>query len=337
MSYIYVTEQGSSLYFRENKIICENPEKEVKEVPVEVTEGIVIFGNISLTTPFIQEMLKRDIPVTFLSSTGSFFGKLESTTQTNIVKQAHQFKILYDKEFCLNLAKKIIDGKINNQLVILRRYNRNHKSEENEKDIKRIVMFRERIPEAETMEGLIGFEGMCSRHYFSALGRMVPKEFSFFGRSKRPPKDPFNSILSLGYTLLIYEVYNLLISSGLSPYLGFFHKVRNHHPALASDLMEELRAPLIDSLCMSVISKGILNIEDFTVDKEHKGVFINKKAIKTFISKYEEKIRTNNEYYNFNNNDEELSYRKALSKQIISYYHAIEQKDLNLYNPLKIR
>ena len=197
-------------------------------------------------------------------------------------------------------------------------------------------MFKESIPAAETVAGLMGFERMIARHYSSGLGRLVPKEFTFYGRSKRPPKDPFNSILSLGYTLLIYEVYNAIISAGLSPYLGFLHKVRNHHPALASDFIEELRAPLIDSLCMSVVNKGILKIDDFTLDKDFNGVFINKQAIKIFISKYEEKIRTKNEYYK-SPTDEGKDYRKGITQQITSYFHAIEEKDLSLYNPLIIR
>jgi CRISPR-associated protein Cas1 len=336
LSYLYITDQGARISIKDNQIIIENIEGISKSVPVEVVEGIFIFGNVNLTTPFIQEMLQKIIPVTFLSSTGSYFGKLESTANTNIIKQGHQFKILYDAAFCMEFSRKIIAAKVNNQLVILRRYGRTRQDEKIEQAIEHMTILKHQIDSTTDSNELMGYEGMIARHYFAALGRIVPKPFYFEGRSKQPPKDPFNSLLSLGYTMFMYEIYNVIVASGLSPYLGIFHKPRNQHPTLASDLIEEWRAVVIDSLCLNLLSRNMITLDDFEIAKDTHAVYIDKAAIKKFLTYYEQKIRTENEYMKVPNG-ERSDYRACLHMQVKNYYKAIQAKNPDLYQPIILR
>lgn len=336
MSYLYVTDQGSKLSINANKIVSETKDGEVKNIPIEVVEGVFVFGNISITTPLIQELLRRDIPVTFLSTKGKYFGKLESTRQNNVVKQAYQFRALYDKDFCLKFSKKIINAKTNNQLNIIRRFSRGRLTKELDSNINKIIKMRNRILDAESKEKLLGVEGIIAKYYFSSLGMVTPSQFCFKKRSKMPPKDPFNSLLSFGYTILMYEIYNDIVASGLSPYLGIFHKIRDHHPALASDLMEELRAVLIDSLCLNLVIRNMIRVEGFSENKKGEGIYIEKESIKKYILKYEEKIRTSNTYYSFENR-QEISYRSTLSHQVKGFFKAVKEKNADLYSPLIIK
>lgn len=114
----------------------------------------------------------------------------------------------------------------------------------------------------------MGCEGNAAKNYFAALPKLVQPEFRFSGRTKQPPKDAFNSMLSLGYTMLLYEIYSEIENRGLTPYIGFLHSDRDGHPALASDLMEEWRSVIVDSAVLSLVQGGEIHISQFTEDEE---------------------------------------------------------------------
>lgn len=114
----------------------------------------------------------------------------------------------------------------------------------------------------------MGYEGLAARVYFSALDMLIDKDFHFTGRSKRPPKDPFNSMISLGYSILLNEIYGKLQAKGLNPYFGFIHSDREKHPTLASDMMEEWRAVIVDTTVMSMINGHEIHQNQFTKDEE---------------------------------------------------------------------
>lgn len=143
-----------------------------------------------------------------------------------------------DEDFSNNFAKRIIYAKISNQIVILRRYSRNSDNDVSD-EIKMMKICTQKLDNAHTSEEIMGFEGTAAKYYFSALSKLVNNDFSFNCRSRMPPKDPFNSMLSLGYTLLMYEIYGEIENKGLSPYAGFLHKDRERHPTLASEFIEK--------------------------------------------------------------------------------------------------
>ena len=188
MSYIYVQEQGVSLNVDGGYIkICRKNEM-MKAIPVETVEGITIIGNGHLTTPCIKTCLEKGISVNFFSKTGNYFGKLYSTKHVNIFRQKQQFKMCESMEFSLALSKKIIDAKIHNQLVILRRYARNR--EVNLDSIfLQIKIMKNKIKDAKSIEQVMGIEGYAARNYFKGLSLLIDEEFQFHGRSKQPPKD----------------------------------------------------------------------------------------------------------------------------------------------------
>lgn len=195
-------------------------------------------------------------------------------------RQRKQAK-LADSEFSLNLAKRIIKGKINNQGVVLRRYSRS-RGIDVEKELISMKQSMNKIDTCKNISEIMGYEGMAAKNYFQGLSQLVEEEFYFQGRSKQPPKDEFNSMLSLGYSILMNEIYSKLENKGLNPYFGFIHSDRENHPTLVSDMIEEWRAVIVDSMVMSMVNGHEIFVEDFYHDVDTPGYFLNKQGMRKF-------------------------------------------------------
>lgn len=336
MASLYLTEEGTHLTLKDNRIVIKKSSETLKEVSLEKVDNIVLIGNISITSPLSIELLEREIPVNWLSSTGKFYGRLEPTTRVNIARQREQFRCSDNKDFLLELAKTFIAGKVKNCQVVLRRYNRNFEYEDVQENIEELKRYIIKISEAETIEQLLGYEGNSAKLYFNSLGKMVRDEFKFNKRTRRPPKDKFNCLLSLGYTLLLYEIYTAIINKGLHPYCSFLHKIRNGHPALASDLIEEWRPTIVDSLVMNLVQTKIITPDHFLPqDETTGGVFLTKEGLKIFIKKFEDRLKQLNSYLTYV--DYPLSFRESLQFQVGALVKSIEEKDTNIYRAVLIR
>lgn len=335
MSFLYVSEQGTYVRIEEGSVVAQKPDGSKTLIPIETLEGVVLFGQASISSRCSAELLKRGLPVTYLSGSGSFYGRLESTRHVNIKRQREQFRRGDDEEFCLKFAANAISAKIHNQTVLLRRYARSKGTHELDDKISHISELERKIERAASIEQIMGYEGAVSKAYFETLSMLARKEFKFKGRSKMPPLDPFNSLLSLGYTLLLYEMYTAIANRGLNPYAGFMHKDKNGHPALASDMIEEWRAVIVDSLVMNVVQNYIIDIDDFYTDEKTKGIYIKKPAIKKFVTHFEQKIRAEAGYLPYV--DYPISFRKAIQFQTMALAKAVEEKDASIYNSVRIR
>lgn len=336
MTSLYLTEDGVHLTLKDNRIVVKKSSDILKEISLERVDNIVLVGNISMTSPLSIELLEREIPVNWLSSTGKFYGRLEPTTRVNIARQREQFRRADDEQYSLELAKTFIIGKVKNCQVVLRRYNRNFDFgdvQENIDELKRYVI---KISEAESVEQLLGYEGNCAKLYFKSLGMMVKDDFKFEKRTRRPPKDKFNCLLSFGYTLLLYEIYTAIVNKGLHPYCSFLHKIRSGHPALASDLIEEWRPTIVDSLVMNLVQMKIITEEHFLPQEETTGgVFLTQEGLKIFIRKFEERLKQHNSYLSYV--DYPLSFRESLQFQVGSLVKAIEENESGIYRAVLIR
>ncbi len=331
MSYLYISEQGSVLSVDGGYFVVKYKDDVSYRLPKETLESAVLFGNISVTTPCVRELLKKGIPVNYFSEKGSYYGRLSSTQHKNIKRLKKQIYSSDSEQFCLMFAKKIISAKISNQTVVLRRYAANDHIVLD--DIKNMGYYKEKAQNALSVEELIGYEGAAAKHYFFGLSKIVNKDFAFKNRNRMPPKDPFNSMLSLGYTLLMYEIYGEIENKGLTPYGGFLHKDHERHPTLASDLMEEWRAVIVDSVVMSLVQGNEMKATQFTSDDKTGGVFLTKDAMKTFLQKYELKMRTENRYID----NMSMSFRKGIRHQVNTLTNAIENGDPEMYTPIIIR
>ena len=331
MSYVYICEQGAVVGVEGNRLQIKYKDGMVKTLPIEPLESIELFGRIQVSTSCMTECLKRGVTVGFFSTTGAYYGRLASTNHVHVERQRLQATLSMD--FCLGLSKRLVSGKISNQIVMVRCYNR-YKEMNLEEDLKGMSRLLKKIEQCKKIEELMGYEGAAARIYFSCLGKLIDREFYFEGRNRRPPKDPFNSLISLGYAIILNEIYGKIEGKGLNPYFGVLHQDREKHPTLASDLMEEWRAVMIDSLAMSLLNGHELKADDF-YRGEDGGIFLEKDAFKLDIERLEKKLHTEQKYLNYV--DYPISFRRAIELQVNQFVKALEENDFTLYEPIYIR
>jgi len=332
MANLYVYEQGTILDFKDKNLVAITLNERI--IPTEKLERIVVFGDIKITTICIQELLKMGIPITFLSKKGEYFGSLEATNHIDIKKQRLQFQKSADKDFCLELSKILIRGKINNQRAFLFKENKIAKEPLAAISAVRIKGFVKKVNIAKNIEELNEIIKEMDKLYFTGLSSFLGKEYNFTERVKMPPKDPFNSILSFGYTLLLYEIQNLLNSKGLNAYAGFFTSDKLNMPALCADLMEEWRSILVDSLAFKLLYIKKLTLNDFETNEETGAVLLKKEATFAFIEEFEKLLRS--ESGKIIGNSRKISYRKAIEYQITLLIKAIENDSPKDYVPFEI-
>ncbi len=181
----------------------------------------------------------------------------------------------------------------------------------------------------------MGYEGTAAKYYFSGLAREVDQDFSFHGRNRRPPKDPFNSMISLGYSIIMNELCSVIQRRGLNPYFGFMHQDRENHPTLASDLMEEWRAVIVDATVMSLINGHEISLDHFQNNVDMPGCYLTKEGMRIFLNKLEKKLRTKVNYLTYI--DYAVSFRSAIDLQVRQLVKAIEENDCELYKEVIIR
>ena len=216
----------------------------------------------------------------------------------------------------------------------MRRYARGR-----DEDIHRMIIemqnMQKKLLYAKSVEQVMGYEGTAAKIYFKVLGKLIDEQFAFEGRSRRPPMDPFNSLISLGYSIILNELYGKIEGKGLNPYFGVMHKDREKHPTLASDLMEEWRAVLIDTTALSMLNGHELVKEDFYTGIDQPGVFLEKDGFRKYIQKLEGKFRTENRYLSYI--DYRVSFRRAMDLQGNQFVKAIETENVEEYMPVIIR
>ncbi len=306
---------------------------DIQNIPVETLEGINLYGKAQVSTQAVEECMRRGIPISFFSSAGGYIGGYSGISYINVKRQRLQ-ACFNDTTASFEVAKKIINAKITNQVAVLRRYNRTNDNMA-EANINNITHYKKHVMNCMNVSQLMGYEGISAREYFEGLGKTVKPEYSFKRRSKNPPLDHFNAVLSFGYSLLYKELYGIIEGRGLNPFMGFMHEDREGHPALVSDLIEEWRPVLIDSMVMSLINGNELLIDkDFEGEQSEFPFHLNASGRKKVIDKYSKKMETTTNYLHGYSS---VSYRRALEYQVRSLVHVIENDDADRYNPIIIR
>ena len=296
---LYLQEQGSIMRKDGERFSIEKEGAVVNEVIVRRIEQVVVFGNVALTTPVMQYCLRNEIPVTFLSQHGSYFGRLEATMADNAEMQRFQFLRSIDEPFALETAKAIVESKISNSRAMIRRRKNalqdgdgaTHSRMASNLDL--MADLAAKAAACEDIDVLRGLEGKASALYFECYGLFFRRDLPFhtasFQRVRRPPTDPVNSLLSFGYSMLHTNVFSMVRLSGMNPYIGFLHAERKGNPALVSDLVEEFRT-VIDSLVLYTLNRGLLQERDFYCRKDRPGCFLSNEARKKYIGIFESRM-----------------------------------------------
>ncbi len=290
MPVIYLTEPGTRLVRRGQRLgIQAQGGTLLTEIPVHRVERVVLFRGTGFTVPALHLLLEHRIPLFFLSPHGRIQAILEPPETPDILFRYGQFHVLHDPQRALELAKATIEGKIRNQRRVLLRIQKNRPHLDLGPEIRYLDLLASVVQYRQGFSSLRGLEGRATHHYFQGFRKALPEDWGFAKRTRRPPRDPTNSLLSLGYTLLTSEIFSWLRVHGFDPYLGFFHRFRFGRAALALDLAEEFRHPVVDLLVLDLISHRRLSPEDF-VETSEGGWLLNKRARTVFFRHYEQRM-----------------------------------------------
>lgn len=294
MPTLYVSQQGCYVNLQQENLIVKKGEDVLGEVQLPLLELVLIFGKSQVSTQAIRACLWRNIPIAYLSRMGYCYGRVLP------IERGYRQLSRYQQEVTpverLLVARKIVVAKLKNSRVILQRQQRRQASEPISFAIQSLEYLISKAAEADSIQQLMGFEGAGAVQYFSAFGGCInSSEFVFAGRSRRPPGNPVNAMLSFGYQILWNHLLSLIEIQGLDPYRACLHEGTERHAALASDLIEEFRAPLVDSLVLYLINRRMINVnEDFVY--QDGGCFLNEsgrpKFLKAFVQRMEEEVET---------------------------------------------
>lgn len=229
---------------------------------------LAVFGNVYITTPALNELMTRGIPVSWHSHGGWFMGHTVGTGHKNVELRRAQFRAADDPRFCLRLAKGLVDAKIRNARTLTRR---NWKPDDAPAELMDAMAADTRgVIRAADLDSLLGVEGNAASRYFGNFNQLLRHAsddpgltFDFKTRTRRPPTDPVNAMLSYAYALLARTWLVALSAVGLDPYLGFYHQPRYGRPALALDLMEPFRPLIADSTVLQAVNNGEVRPADF--------------------------------------------------------------------------
>lgn len=287
MPTVFITEKDNTLRKKGERLVVSKFDSKVADIPFIKVNQVVVFSNVTLTTPLIDSFLENDIPLTFLSYNGKFRGKLMPEFSKNSILRKSQYKASENFEERINLARKFVIGKLQNLRRILLRGTRSYRSKESKNTISQIKMLINKSKKAKDLDELRGYEGIGSRKYFNIFGQLLNNKFEFEKRSRRPPRDEVNALLSFGYMMMYNEVFNLVNIVGFDPYIGYLHHDKYGKPGLVLDLLEEFRA-IIDNLVKRLFNRKVIKRKHF---KEKYGSYeLTEKGLEKFVKKFEEKM-----------------------------------------------
>jgi CRISP-associated protein Cas1 len=294
MRTLYLSLQGCYLSLEQEQLIIQRQKKEIQRVQLPLTEQILVFGNSQITTPAIRACLQRNIPIAYLSRLGYCYGRTLSIAQG--YRQLSRYQQDLTEIDRLIVARKIVRAKIQNSRTLLLRQQRKNSITTLSETIDQLQHLSMQVLQADAIDRLMGLEGIAAAVYFNAFSYCLQNpDFTFIARSRRPPGNPINAMLSFGYQVIWNHLLTLIELQGLDPYSGCLHQTSDRHAALVSDLIEEFRAPIVDSLVLYLTNRHMIEtVTDF--EYRDGGCFLNesgrKKYLKAFLQRMAESIPT---------------------------------------------
>ena len=292
---LYVTTPESYLRLDNDTLRVMLGDEARLRVPLHHLEAVVCMGHVGLSSPLMHRLADDAITLVLLDANGRFKARLEGGVSGNVLLRQAQHRAVDNTNFTLSLARAMVAGKIRNQRQVLLRGARESKLPADEADLTRAVLNLaasiRALPAAASLDALRGVEGEAARNYFSAVNLLVRADlradFAMDGRSRRPPRDRMNALLSFFYSMWMNDCRSACEAAGLDPQIGFLHALRPGRAALALDLMEEFR-PFADRLALTLVNRGQLSKTDFDT-REGGAVMLQGDARKAVVVAYQER------------------------------------------------
>ena len=293
---LYVMTEGAYVCLERETLIVKVEREKRLQVPLHHLGSIVCIGRVSMSSGLMARNAADGRTVVWLNEYGRFQARVEGAVNGNILLRQAQFRCADNEEITLQLSKSFIAGKLRNSRQVLQRTTRDSKNENDKSSLDRaakiLAINLRNLEHAKTLDSIRGLEGDAARVYFEQFNCMIKPQmrddFRFTKRSRRPPKDAINALISFLYALLLNDCRSALETVGLDSQLGFLHSVRPGRHALALDLLEEFRSILGDRLAMTLINRSQIRLKDFDF-REGGSVVLNDSGRKTLLVAYQER------------------------------------------------
>ncbi len=331
---LYIVEQGAKLSIERRRLLVRKSGELIARVPLAHINAVIIFGNVSLTTPAIKRLMRAGIDVVFLTRHGRYEGRLVGPlTRFGQLRQA-QYDVLHDTAFKLAVAQVIVRGKCLNMRTMLQRYQRQQPHPDLAASIERLGWLADRVLRTTRLNALLGVEGSAAAAYFSVFRRLFKRDWPFEKRRRRPPPDPVNVLLSFGYTLLTRCLEASVSLVGLDPYLGVLHTPSYGRPSLALDLVEEFRSIVVDSVVLRCLNNDLVAPADFTPgDTPQRPIVLSEGGKRRFIQAFEQRLETSIQHPVTGEN---MTYRRAFEIQTRLLARCFRDRQPT-YQPFRVR
>jgi CRISPR-associated protein Cas1 len=292
---LYVTTQGTYLAAHGETIVARVGGADRAQVPLHMLEGIVCFGRVSCSPTLMARCSQRGVGISFLTDRGQFLARVEGPVTGNVLLRRAQYRAADDPVLSARLGRNFVLGKVVSCRSVLLRAGRDHADAPGAAQVQaaaaKIADVLKRLEREVDLEVIRGLEGEAARIYFGVFDELIlcqKEDFTFRGRSRRPPVDNVNALLSFVYTLLTHDAASALEAIGLDPQVGFLHRDRPGRPGLALDLVEELRPFAGDRLVLSVINRRQVQGAGF-LGSETGGIVMKDETRKTILVAYQER------------------------------------------------
>ncbi len=292
---LYVTTQQSYLAREGENVVVRLGGETRFRVPVHNLGGIVCFGVVSCSPQLMQLCAERQVAVSFLSEYGRFWARVEGRLPGNVLLRREQYRRADDTRRAAQIARQVVLAKIANCRTVLLRAMRDHPERVDaagmQKTTDHLSSLLGALREKGSLDEIRGIEGEAARWYFNVFDHMITaqkEDFFFRSRSRRPPLDNMNSLLSFLYTILAHDAASALVSVGLDPAVGFLHADRPGRPGLALDLMEELRPFIADRLALSLVNRQQVKASGFR-KSEPGGIIMDDETRKEVLTAYQKR------------------------------------------------
>jgi len=328
---LYLTEPGAYLHIDGERLLIGKGQDELASIPAEKvdqvvadTEGAVSFGALRL-------LLRHDATLLLTpGASGEPAGVLVPMNGRQVQLRAAQFARLTDGSFRIEAARRIVQAKIANSRVLLRRYRR-FRPEGDKGEDAALQRLHAQCAQATTLDAVRGFEGAAARIHFDAFGTLLGPQWTFDARNRQPPKDPVNALLSYGYTILFHTVHTFILRRGLDPFVGALHAPRDGHAALASDLMEPYRSLIVDAAVLRFLTQGGVTPDDFAPEEPGRlPVHIKRRYIAALEQKLASPVGRDG------SGDDAMDWRRIIERDVNTWAAAVQGRPQD-YAPWQAR
>ncbi|MBD5287710.1 MAG: type I-C CRISPR-associated endonuclease Cas1 [Bacteroides sp.] len=301
---LYVTTSNSYLSKDNQNVVVTSEGKELFRIPIHNIESIITFGYQGASPGVMQLCTQQGVALSFFTPHGRFIARVQGGVKGNILLRTRQYEVMNDESGRGFLASRFIYGKIYNTRAILRRFIRDYSNirevNEIENTANELKQYCKKVLLLSDLDTIRGIEGTAAASYFNVFPNLIlnqDKTFHFNGRTRRPPRDSVNAMLSFGYSLLANDCASALEGVGLDPAAGMMHSLRPGRNSLALDLMEEMRGYMVDRFVISLINTKQISSRDFKIHSDsdsasQTSVVFTEAGLKKFLSAWQARKKT---------------------------------------------